>query len=88
MAEMQHGVDVYVCDFCKAIFTKPQWMMAGKKCPECGGAQYQVRGKFFDQHIYIDGFMACGDKAVWADWAKEGFLVGEPAPGLEKNAQR
>ncbi len=88
MAEMKFGLDVFVCDECKAIFTKPAWMLAGKKCPECGCENAEVRGKFFDQRIWIDGFLAQGDEAVWADWAKDGFLIGEPAAGLEKLQQR
>jgi hypothetical protein len=88
MADVHHGIDTYVCDSCKAIFTKPVWMMNGKKCPECGSGSATVRGKYFDQRIYIDGFLAQADNAVWADWAKDGFLVGEPVDGLEKTIQR
>jgi hypothetical protein len=78
------GVDVYVCDACKAIAAKPAWMMNKNTCPECGGDSYELRGKFYDRKIYIDGYMAQADGGLWADWAKDGFLVGEPAPGIEK----
>ena len=88
MPEMLFGVDVYVCDECKAIVTKPVWNMAGKKCPHCGCEEKEVRGKFFDQRIWLDGYLAQGDRGFWADWAKDGFLVGEPAPGFELTQQR
>jgi hypothetical protein len=82
------GVDVYVCDGCKAIATKPAWMMNSNTCPECGGTSKELRGKFYDRKIYIDGYMAQADGGIWADWAENGFLVGEPASGLEKIVQR
>ena len=82
------GVDVYVCDGCKAIVAKPAWMMSKNICPECGNVTKELRGKFYDRKIYIDGYMAQADGGLWADWAKDGFLVGEPAPGLEKKVQR
>ena len=88
MAEMKFGIDTYVCDKCKAIVVKQAWMIAGNKCPNCGGTDKELRGKFFDQRIYIDGFLAQGDGGLWADWAKDGFLTGEPAEGLEKKMQR
>lgn len=86
--EIPFGVDVYVCDSCKAIAAKPAWMMNGNKCPECGGEGKSLRGKFYDRKIYIDGYIAQADGGIWADWAKDGFLVGEPAAGLEKIIQR
>jgi hypothetical protein len=82
------GVDIYVCDRCKAIIAKPAWMMNKNTCPECGNDSKELRGKFYDRKIYIDGYMAQADGGLWADWAKDGFLVGEPAPGLEKSVQR
>ncbi len=88
MAEMKFGIDTYVCDDCKAIVVKSAWMLAGKKCPECGCETYGVRGKFYDQRIWIDGYLAQGDGGLWADWAQGGILQGEPAPGLEKKMQR
>jgi hypothetical protein len=86
--EVPFGVDIFVCDQCKAIVAKPAWNIAGKKCPECGCETYGTRGKFYDRKIYIDGYMAQADGGIWADWAKDGFLIGEPAPGLEKTVQR
>jgi DNA-directed RNA polymerase subunit RPC12/RpoP len=88
MAEMKFGIDTYVCDGCNAIVVKSTWQLAGKKCPNCGSESFVVRGKFFDQRIYLDGFLAQGDGGLWADWAKDGFLVGEPAEGLERLMQR
>jgi hypothetical protein len=88
MADMKFGLDVYVCDSCKAIVTKPVLMMAGNKCPECGCENLEVRGKYFDQRIWIDGFLAQGDGAEWAKWAKDGFLIDTPEAGLEKLQQR
>ena len=88
LTEVPFGVDVYVCDGCKAIVAKPAWNMAGKKCPECGCEGFGVRGKFYDRKIYIDGYVAQIDGGLWADWAKDGFLTGEPAGGLEMLVQR
>lgn len=82
------GIDVYVCNDCKAIVAKPAWNIAGKKCPECGCNEKELRGKTFDRKIWIDGYVAQIDGAIWADWAKDGFLVGEPTPGLELKVQR
>ena len=82
------GIDVYVCNECKAITTKPVWMMEGSKCPNCGCKDKEIRGKYYDGRIWIDGCLAQGDGAMWAEWAKDGFLVGEPEPGLEKKMQR
>jgi hypothetical protein len=86
--DVPFGVDVYVCGKCNAIVAKPAWNIAGKKCPECGSDAYELRGKFYDRKIYIDGYIAQADGGIWADWAKDGFLTGEPAPGLEKIIQR
>ena len=86
MAEMKFGIDVLVCKECKAINCKVLWKNG--KCPNCGSESGEVRGKFFDQRIWIDGFMACTDHAQWASWAKDGFLVGEPQIDLEKKVQR
>lgn len=88
MGQLGQGIDVYVCDKCNAIVIKTSWNIAGKKCPECGSEEYTVRGCYFDQRIMIDGFMAQGDQGRWAEWAENGFLTGEPAPGLEKIMQR
>jgi hypothetical protein len=86
MPEMKFGIDVLVCDQCHAIRSKVLWK--GGKCPNCGSESGTVRGKFWDQRIWLDGYLACGDRAVWADWAKDGFLVGEPSPELEGKTQR
>ena len=88
LTEIPFGVDVYVCDKCKAIAAKPVWKMSKDTCPECGNDSKELRGKFFDRKIYIDGYVAQADGGAWADWAADGFLVGEPAPGLEKTIQR
>jgi hypothetical protein len=88
LREVPFGVDVYVCGQCKAIAAKPVWRMNNDACPECGGTAKELRGKFFDRKIYIDGYVAQADGGRWADWAENGFLVGEPAPGLEKTIQR
>lgn len=84
MAELKHGIDVIVCNQCGII--KPKFFWKGGKCPNCGSESGTVRGKYSDQRIYIDGFLACGDRSVWADWAKDGFLVGKPQYGLEKTS--
>ena len=88
LTDIPFGVDVFVCDDCKAIYAKPACMIAGKKCPECGSESKELRGKFYDRKIFIDGYMAQIDGGLWADWAENGFLVGEPASGLEKKVQR
>ena len=82
------GIDVFVCDDCHAITTKPAWMMEGNKCPNCGGTNKETRGQYYDCRIWIDGCLAQGDGAIWADWAQDGFLTGTPEPGLEKKMQR
>ena len=55
------GIDVYVCNECKAITTKPVWMMEGSKCPNCGCKDKEIRGKYYDGRIWIDGCLAQGD---------------------------